>query len=240
MKTTFFFTIISLILFIGCSTLNSSEKIKTFEQTLGMDNSKALTEYVNAFESEILKKQYPTLTTEKAYAKLLSEDPRDIVNMRLYNQLNSYNIEDYFKSQFWHEIYAPVDSVWIENNHLYARFVYMSSEGKKKIGKHGGITVKGMDQDSIITQESSICYFNNQGKYWQAIESIQNGVPFLEDFYSAKTELSEIGIGHFAAIVSRHNLDLNNYLARRIIAVELGKFINDAREPKENTFTNKT
>ena len=40
----------------------------------------------------------------------------------------------------------------------------------------------------------------------------------------------------FADMVKRHGLDMNDYLARRIVAVELGKFINEAREPRNNTF----
>lgn len=48
--------------------------------------------------------------------------------------------------------------------------------------------------------------------------------------------MSHIGIGHFSALVHRNKLDLNDYLVRRIIAVELSKFINDARQPKKNTF----
>lgn len=239
MKQTFFLIVISLLFLGSCSSLRSTKKIESFEKTLGIDNSKVLSDYVQAFESQVLKKKYPSLTTDKAYSKLLSEKPYSIAPMKLYDLFTDYDLDEYFESQLWHEIYAPVDSVWIENSQLNARFVYLSEDGKKKVGQSGGISVNEINKDSIIYRELSICHFNNQGKYWHAIESIRDDVPFLEEFYSAKTRMSYIGIGHFSAMVNRHKLDLNSYLVRRIIAVELSKFINDAREPKKSTFANK-
>tara|TARA_R110002012_G_C11481264_1_gene595074 strand:- start:24 stop:764 length:741 start_codon:yes stop_codon:yes gene_type:complete len=239
MKQTFFLIAILLLLFGSCSSLNDSKKIESFEKTLGADNSKVLSEYVQAFENQVLKKKYPTLPTDKAYSKLLSENPNSIASMKLYELFTAYDLDKYFESQLWHEIYAPVDSVFIENSLLTARFVYFSEEGKKKVGQSGGISVNEMNRDSIVERELSVCYFNNQGKYWQAIESIRDGIPFLEEFYTTKNRMSYISIGHFSEMVKRHKLDLNNFLARRIVAVELSKFINDAREPEKNTFANK-
>ena len=183
MKIRFFITIISLAyILISCSSLNSSKKIKTFEQTLGMDNSKALTEYVNAFENEVLKTQYPTLKPEKAYIKLLSEDPRSIVDMKLYKQMSGNNLENYFKSQFWNEIYAPVDSIWSEYSQYRIRSVYLSENGKRIVSESGSSFKNGMDKDSIIQNELGVCSFNRSGKYFQAIESSKSGIPFLEEF----------------------------------------------------------
>lgn len=238
MKTTFFITIISLAILISCSSLNSSKKIKTFEQTLGMDNSKALTEYVNAFENEVLKTQYPTLKPAKAYIKLLSEDPCSIVDMKLYKQMSRSNLENYFKSQFWNEIYAPVDSIWFENLRYRIRYVYLSENGKRTVIESGSSFKNGMDKDSIIQNELGVCSFNRQGKYFQAIESSKSEIAFLEEFYHMKDAVGEISMVLFADMVKRHKLDMNDYLARRIVAVELGKFINDAREPRKNTFAN--
>lgn len=218
--------------------MDSAKKIESFEKTLGIENSKVLSEYIKVFESQVLKKKYPSLTTDEAYSKLLSENPNSIAEMKLYDLFTGYNLEKYFESQLWHEIYAPVDSVRIENSLLSARFVYLSEDGKKKVGQRGGISVNEKNRDSIILSELSICYFNNQGKYWQAIESIREDIPFLEEYYDFKNRLSYIGTGHFSEMVNRHKLDLNGYLARRIIAVELSKFINDARVPKKNTFAN--
>ena len=240
MKRTFFLLII-LSIFIGsCSGLSSTKKIKTFENTLGIDNSKDLSNYVLAFENQVLKANYPELSTDKAYLELLSKDPREIVKRKLHNSFTDYNLEQYYKSQLWHEIYAPVDSVWIDSTNLRtkSRYVYLSENGKRVIGEVGGSFKPNMDKDSIVKIEFGICHFNNQGKYWRAIESIQNGIPFLEEFYDTKNKVSHISIGLFDAMVNRHKLDLNDYLVRRIIAVELGKFINDARVPEKNTFAN--
>ncbi len=233
MKASFFITIISLLLLIGCSSLNSSKKIKVFEQTLGADNAQALTQYVNAFENEVLKKQYPTLTIEKAYAQLLSEDPRTIVNMKLYNQFSNYNLENYFKSQLWHEIYAPVDSIWFENLQYSIRCVYLSEHGKKIVTEISSSYETRMNKDSIIQSELGLCMFNRKGKYFKAIKSSKSGIPFFEEYYHAKDVAGEIGIAMFANMIKQNKLAINDYLAKRIIAIELGKFINDGREPKK-------
>jgi len=215
----------------SCSGMYSIKKIKNFEQTLGMDNSKALSEYVHAFENEILKKKYPTLTMDKAYSRLLSEDPYSIAPMNLYDLFKDYNLNSYFKSQLWHEIYAPVDSVWIENSELRIRYVYLSEDGIKEVEETGARFNSKMDKDSTTNREYRVCYFNRRGKYLQAIKSIKNGVPFLEEFYSVKNDFGEISTGLLSDMVNRHEVDLNNYLVRRVIAVELSKYINDAREP---------
>lgn len=240
MKQTFFLIVISLLFLCSCSSLSSAKKIGAFEKTLGSDNSKVLSDYVQAFETQILKKKYPTLTTNKAYSELLSENPYSIASMKLYELFTDYNLDEYFESQLWHEIYAPVDSVLIDSIILKtkSRYVYLSENGKRVIGEVGGSFKPNMDIDSIVKIEFRICHFNNQGKYWRAIESIQDGVPFLEEFYDSKNKVSHISIGLFDDMVNRHKLDLNDYLVRRIIAVELGKFINDARVPKKNTLAN--
>lgn len=238
MKQAFFLIVISFFFLSSCDSLNSNKKIESFEKTLGVENSKVLSDYVQAFETQVLKNKYPTLKTNEAYSKLLAEKPNSIVKMKLYNLFTEYDLDEYFESQLWYEIYAPVDSVRIENSLLSARFVYMSEDGKTKVGQNGGISVNETNRDSIIYRELSVCYFNNQGKYWQAVESIKDDVPFLEEFYSFKTRWSNIGIGHFSTLVHRNKLDLNDYLVRRIVAVELSKFINDAREPEKNTFAN--
>ena len=218
---------------MSCSNLSSTKKIESFEKTLGVENSKVLSDYVNAFETQVLKNKYPTLTTDKAYSKLLLEGPFSIPKMKLHQLFSDYDLDEYFESQLWHEIYAPVDTIWIEKFQLNSRFVYISEDGKKEAGSLTGLNVKGMDKDSIIYQQSKVCFFNYDGKYWQAIESIKKDVPSLEEFYSAKTRSSFIGIGNLSALVHRNKLDINDYIVRRIVAVELSKFINDAREPKK-------
>ncbi len=239
MRPTFFLIVISLLLMVSCSSLNSTKRIKIFEQALGNDNSKALSNFVDAFENEILKKKYPSLELDKAYAKLLSEEPYSMGSMKLYDLLTDNSLEHFFRSQLWNEIYAPIDSIWIENSELRSRYVYIGEDGKKLVGETGHRFKKNTNIDSLLRAESGICRFNNQGKYWQALNSVKNGIPFLEEFCSVKNNVGEITTSLFSDMVNRHNLDFNDYLARRIIVVELSKFINDARDPEKYMFANK-
>jgi len=238
MKQSFLIIAAFLILLESCASLNSSKKIKIFEQTLGIENSKALSDYVNAFENEVLKTKYPSVATDIAYTRLLAEDPGSIVPMKLHTLFVDYNLESYFKSQLWHEIYAPVDSIWFEDFELRVRYVYLSEEGKKTVSEGGYSYNRSLDKDSLAQSELRVCSFNHLGKYFQAFESSKKGIPFLEDLYSTKYAVGEISIALFAKMVERHKLDLNGYLVRRIVAVELGKFINDAREPKKSKLVN--
>ncbi|WP_417371877.1 hypothetical protein [Gelidibacter japonicus] len=53
-----------LILTFGCS---NQKDIKEFEAVLGKENSETLTYLVNDFESDVLKRQYPNISTKEAY-----------------------------------------------------------------------------------------------------------------------------------------------------------------------------
>lgn len=88
----------------SCSSISSTKKNEAFEETLGIDNSKVLSDYVRAFESQVLKNKYPSLTVDQAYSQLLSESAKSIVEMKLYNLFTDYNLDEYFESQLWYEI----------------------------------------------------------------------------------------------------------------------------------------
>lgn len=229
MKSASFLIIITTLTLSSCSSIKSKKRIQDFEKTLGKENSNALSDFVNAFENEILKKKYPTLGTDKAYKQMLSENPYSIAPMKLYDFLSDNSLENFLQSQLWNEIYASVDTVWIENSELTSVRVYRSEEGIMEIGEIGYTLRGSMDKDSVLKREWNICYFNPLGKYYQAIGEIKESDPFLEEFYSVKNKVGEISTGLFADMIDRHKPNLNDYITRRVVAVELSKFINDAR-----------
>jgi len=229
MKPTFFLIILCPVFLGSCKTTSSAKTISTFEQTLGMDNSKALSDFVDAFENEILRKKYPSLETDKAYIQMLSEEPYSIAQLKLYDLLSDKSLENFLRSQLWDEIYASVDSVWVENSELNSRRVYRSEDGKIEVGKMGYMLRDPIDQDSLIKREWNICYFNPLGKYFRAIDKIKNGNPFLEEFYDVKNKVGEISTVLFREMISRHHPNMKDYMVKRVVAVELSKFINDAR-----------
>ena len=229
MKQTFFIILISTLFLGSCSSTKDTKNIKTFEQTLGKDNSKALSNFVVAFENEILKKKYPSLETDKAYMQLLSEEPYSIAPMKIYNFLSDKSLKNFLQSQLWNEVYASVDSVWIENSELNSRFVYRSEDENIEVAKFGFILRDNMDRDSVVKREWNMCYFNHLGKYYQAINAIKGNNSFLKEFYSVKDNFGEISTGVFHNMIVKHKPNLNDYIIRRVVAIELGKYLNDAR-----------
>ena len=104
-----------VIVFISaCSNKQAKDRISNFENVLGKENSKMLTYLVSDFEKDLLKRQYPSLSTKLAYKKLLQEI-RD-GETQSFKKLSKKSIEKYNTSNLKKEEYRFPDSVWVVEN----------------------------------------------------------------------------------------------------------------------------
>ena len=103
--------IILLLLTFSCS---NEKDIVEFEKVLGKKNSETLTYLVKDFESDFLKRQYPSLDTKKAYKQFLTE--LSIGQTEYWKKISENSREFFEQSNLRLEIYSIPDSIWIERD----------------------------------------------------------------------------------------------------------------------------
>ena len=208
------------ILFLLTLSCSHNQEIVIFEKVLGKENSETLSFLVNDFETDFLKKQYPTLNTKKAYKKFLSE--LESGKTDLLENISKESKIKFEQSNLKNEIYSYIDSVWVENDILIKqRFAHKNSDGTidYSVQTHSGFVPKGFDKDSLLKSQMHYRSLNYSGKYWKAFASIKEKNSFLKEYYKLKISMGFLHSETIANMISNAELDFSDYFIKRIINV---------------------
>lgn len=228
MKQTFLLFCCFLIV-IGCGDQKNNKEINEFKNALGTGNVLELDNYILAFENNFLKGKYPNAELQDAYRKITSESIENL--KQAFNQyFDEQNRKRFLDSQLWNEIYAPADSVWIEDDEFVIQFVYKSADGVNPVSMTGERLPKPKDRDSLKVELLKWVDFNKDGKYLNALIKVKNHNKFLKDYVKTKSTFGVITPGAFQYLIDINKPDLNDYLNRRIIAIELSEVLHNFRE----------
>ena len=222
-------TYLFIILILGsCSTHNSQREIKEFEQMLGKENVEELNRYISEFEDSLLRRKYPDYKLSDAYRKIAFESIEES-DESFKKYFSDSGKQRFLNSQLWNEIYAPADSVWIEDNEFVIRFVYNSNDGIKPTSQTGERLPELSSRDSLKTELLKWIDFNREGKYIRALLKIRNRNKFLNSITEIKSILGVITPGVIQHDIKSYQPDLNDYINRRVIAIELSRTLNNYR-----------
>ncbi|TXE13802.1 hypothetical protein ES692_17820 [Psychroserpens burtonensis] len=207
-----------LLLTFSCS---NKKDIAEFEKVLGKENSETLTFLVNDFETDFLKKWYPTLNTEKAYKKFLAD--LESGKTDFLENISKESKEKFKQSDLRLEIYSYIDSVWVENEFLIKqRFEHKNSDGPVtySIQTHSEFIPKHFDKDSLLLSQLNYRSLNYNGKYWKALDSIKERNDFIKEYYKFKIPMGFLHSETIANMVSNSELDFSDYFIKRIIVTD--------------------
>ncbi|GHC65789.1 hypothetical protein [Ulvibacter litoralis] len=227
--------VILFLIFWSCS---KDKYVTDFDETLGPENSQTLTELVTDFETDFLKRQYPKLKTENAYEQFLTE-LRD-GKTEDWKKISEKARKIFKSSDLKNEIYRYPDSVWIVENssldkkedslellyspvpYIKSRYKYDNPDGTFEYlySRNYPNILSNMDTDSIIKSEMKTPEFNTIGKYIQAIYQIKERDTFFNNFYRQKQN-GFIRPETLAKVILYQKVDLNDYLVKRIIVLEI-------------------
>jgi len=216
--------IIILLLTFSCS---NKEEIAEFEKVLGKENSVTLTYLVNDFESDFLKRQYPNLSTKKAYRKFLIE----LSNLEIENwQKISKKARNVFKhSDLRLEIYCVADSSWLDRNPAETTFPLIRTKLKCKT-EDGSILVDSSaapfnhrisDLDSILKSYENFVETNYEGKYIKALNSVSDSSPFMTKYVDIRNSFGILPPEMVASEMVESDVDLDDYFIKRLIITEM-------------------
>jgi hypothetical protein len=222
-------TLILGFIFFSISVIGQSEnQISKFENVLGKTNSETLTYLLSDFENHFLKQNFPKLSVEKSYERLLEN-----ISQGKYNHLTVLSENKNFSkeaknrfnnSQLKQELYYFRDSVWFEGEKLKAGFYYKNPNGTTEF-KTVNILKKDfmneMEKDSLVQLlMDSPREFKTFGKYMNAMKSVKNNDSFLENYYDDKETAGFLSPEIYAKLMLNYKLDFSNYFYKRIILLE--------------------
>jgi len=208
-----------MFLLSGCSTKTTPRQIKKFEEVLGKHNSETLSFLVQSFENDFLIKKYPNRTTQKAYENFLNDISKG--DFSHYVLISKKNRKLFEESQLKWEIYTCADSIWIDDN-LVKSFLSFKRDGKKIRTTEVATSIhKDENIDSVLSSYQERCDHNRQGKFIKAVKEIKSDNRFLEDYYHLKDMAGNLGNTLIPEMVSRNNANIEDYMVKRILVLEL-------------------
>ncbi len=179
---TLFFLLLSSFM-IGQNEIELSK----FQNILGKVNYDELSLITLDFENSILKDTYPTLTTEKAYKQFLIDIKNN--DASYWNKISPEIKERFNQSNLRLEIYEFPDSVWIEGQDIYSRYILKNDDGTVAKNEDGTIdygvsfhsTKNIKNIDSLVKAEYKHSRFKYSGQFFKALKSIKNNSTFLKN-----------------------------------------------------------
>src|SRR5690554_5385377 len=154
-----------LLLFIISSFVNGQTKkqVSEFENILGKENYITLNILTTEFEKDILNNTYPTLSTEKAYKKFLT----DVKNGKFtyWNKISPKSRNIFKNSDLRLEVYEFPDSVWIGKKGIESRYVFDNKDGTIDYGFSLKSADLNKNLDSLIQNEYNTPRLKYTGKY---------------------------------------------------------------------------
>ncbi|TDS16527.1 hypothetical protein DFQ03_1008 [Maribacter caenipelagi] len=217
--------LIAFILLLIVFSCSNREEVLEFEKILGIENSQALTLMVSNFENEFLKTEYPNLTSEQAYERLLT-DMRDN-KFQSWNKLPKFDETDLKQSQLKFEINAYVDSVWIETNEnprIVWQYNFLGNNGTfyKKDYWSSYNKNPSVNKDSIIEDRYTWFVINYpEGRYWKALSKTCQKDKFIMDYLNFSNSFGRIPFEIMASRMLSANLDYSDFFIKRIIVTRV-------------------
>lgn len=209
-----------VVVLVGCGS--SKTPINEFERILGEENSKELTELVQTFENRVLSTNYSKGNLTKRYLEFSNRCNKVGADKALPNVSDSF--QKFRNTQMWNEVFAQIDSTWTSKfGGLTARVIYNSERGIQEIGTTGTTTKDISDLDSLNKAVLKWQVWNHQGKYIKALRSVKEHNLFIEEYYKGKTTYGELSSLLFCDMILRHKPDFEDYLVKRVIAIELAR-----------------
>lgn len=199
-----------------------------FRNTLGGENYLALEDYVISFENNLLKRKYPNSKVENAYRKITYE-PVENLRSIFKRYFDEPSKKKFLESQLWNEIFAPADSVWMDDDAIVVRFIYRSIKGDIPVSLADDRLPKPHQIDSTKNEMLKWVDFNKEGKYFQALQKLRNRNRFFEEYVETKNIFGVITPGAFNYLIENCNPDLDDKLNKIIIAVELSEVLHNYR-----------
>jgi len=216
--------IIIILLTFGCSKKQTDLRIAQFEKILGKENSETLTLMVAEFEDGFLKNKYPNLKSEQAYERLLTEMRES--KSQSWNKLPKFDKSRFEKSELKYEIYAYVDSVWIEekenpmmvsryklldNGTFYHRSTLTSYRPKDEV-----------DKDTLMKNRYTWTDLNYQsGRFWEALRKTGQKDKFIVDYLDFANSSGVMQPEIMVDKMLNTNMNYSDYFIKRIIVTEL-------------------
>ncbi len=214
----------------NCSP-QKEKNLAEFESILGSDNTKVINELLNDFENDYLKREYPNLSTEKAYETYLIEIAEN--KKEKWKTISKGNREKFENSQLFLDLHQVVDSFWIEtdsskmkfpttNTVLVTKFNYLDENGILQFRIHERpIHSYNKPIDSILKHQSILVLYNPLGKYHKALSSLKNRSDLITYLFDNKDAFGFIPTMLLASDFLKIKIDFNNELNRRLIMLEM-------------------
>lgn len=221
------YTLLCLILLLGSCA--KDPYFEAFEDELGPENSKELTQLVSLFETDFLQKKYPKQPIHKAYEQILTDyldgDPN------VFQDFPKPISELFLSGKLYHEVCILPDIVWIErdstklnNQAQWAIFKRFSSDDWEVMVTDLSYAPDILEQhteEELLELERNRPIFHSLGAYIRALEKVKERDAFLRHFYHLKQSAGFLDVGIAFQAMKRHQVDYNDPIIRRIIVMEL-------------------
>ena len=207
--------------FILSFSINSQQIV--FEKTLGKENVETLNLLIEDFETNTLKKKYPSLKIENAYKEFL----KDILKNNTYQSNKTFA-----ESKLKLNIYGIPDSIWIEKRTL--------SSGKKTDQIKTKYKLLNENNEIVYTSTTTLCcnerentltLFENEkrsvqvnmvGSYIKALEKVSNESKIIESYLeNIKMTADPIPFYAMSEYILNNNIDTNDYIVKRLIFINM-------------------
>ena len=214
------------LLISSCMLGQNEIELAKFQNILGKENYDELSLLTVDFENSFLKDRYPTLTTEMAYKQFLIDIKNN--DASYWNNILPKTKERFKQSSLKLEIYEFPDSVWIDGQEIYSRYIFKNDNGTLAKNEDGTIdygvsfhsTKNTKNLDSLVKAEYKHSRFKYSGQFFKAIKAIKNNSTFLEEYYDLKNSFGNIHPMTMAGIFLQNKVDFSNELIKRLIVVE--------------------
>lgn len=217
---------IAILMFSCCSQMSDKEKIEIFENHIGKENARLLTEKVEFLE-KCFKIHDKGLTTEESYKNYVGwieslGNRLWKIDWKKYDSLNNTILN----SPLGKEIWMTKDSVWIDGEMQKTKYVYRGEDGSI-ISSFVDVETYDPSIDKNWEERPSVCWcndfkpFNKDGKYLEALNLVSKNDTILQDYLGVKDGNYGISPGYLAGYFLSGKVDYSNYFVKRIIVVEM-------------------
>lgn len=215
----------SLLFIVSCQS-DLEKRIEIFENHIGEENAKGITEFVNEFENYLTEK-YPNYIIDSAYYHFLSNIQNDFKNWQMIGISEEWEKKlksTRGKTTFRNEIYLFTDSAWVENNEVKIRSAYYREKDTIRF-ESGGILMRHSENvDSVLSfikNEVGLLDFNLNGKYYTGLQKSKGNDTVIINYLDAKQAAGFVSFPLFKQGFLYNKPNFSDYFHKRIFLIEL-------------------
>jgi len=226
MKTNNFILILLLISFISCRNNIQDSTVVTFEEALGEPFTEILNNSINTFDA-VLAETFPSNSIHDTYEKFLLKCSDTDCSLKEFGSNSSIIrqiLKDFSTSGFESEIIMRTSSVEYIDSSIHTKYLYFDKITGDTIGSVTSESFPDasiMNIDSLMREEETIIIFNPFGKYIQALSSVQDCDPIIQDYVDFKKGIGLTVFKFFCKGFLDSEPDYSDYIIKRIILIEL-------------------